>query len=316
MRHSLLIIAHPDDEVLWGGEALEDGSHWHILCLTNSKNLIRQKKFVKICKLFNATYEMYDHKEQANASFSDEVLLSVQKIIKSVVDIRPFDKILTHNPDGEYGHISHKQISSIVTQLCFKKGNLYYFDIDPSKEPFMSKNKLKAFKIYFKSFSINKVASVAYNLKIEKNNIFKKILKKIKQLVIKILNYFVCKLDSLPLSDYGHITTSCYETHTLASEYVSKTSQVSVFYNHNFNPKSATDLYLRFKHIYDRYRDRKYLITEFLPKCLGLTLSVGCHHYNRFDCYCLPNPKNTKLSILINLMKFLEVHLATPLLIF
>ena len=102
------------------------------------------------------------------------------------------------------------------------------------------------------------------------------------------------KLDSLPLSDYGHITTSCYETHTLASEYVTKTSQVSVFYNHNFNPKSATDLYLRFKHIYDRYRDRKYLITEFLPKCLGLTLSVGCHHYNRFDCYCLPNPKEYK----------------------
>lgn len=40
---------------------------------------------------------------------------------KKEIDSKDWDKIVTHNPDGEYGHIHHKKVSKYVTMILKKK---------------------------------------------------------------------------------------------------------------------------------------------------------------------------------------------------
>ena len=40
----LMIVAHPDDEILWGGMNLLIGSGWHLIVCTNKKNKVRVKE--------------------------------------------------------------------------------------------------------------------------------------------------------------------------------------------------------------------------------------------------------------------------------
>lgn len=43
----LCIVAHPDDEVLWGGANLLVESGWKVIVATNKKNPVRQAEFNK-----------------------------------------------------------------------------------------------------------------------------------------------------------------------------------------------------------------------------------------------------------------------------
>ena len=51
-------------------------------------------------------------------------------MIDYILGYKKWNKIVTHNPEGEYGHIHHKMTNQIVTKECKKKDltkNLYYF---------------------------------------------------------------------------------------------------------------------------------------------------------------------------------------------
>ena len=45
----LMIVAHPDDEMIWGGSHLLEGNYL-VVCLTNGNNNIRKKEFIKVMK--------------------------------------------------------------------------------------------------------------------------------------------------------------------------------------------------------------------------------------------------------------------------
>ena len=40
----LMVVAHPDDETLWGGAHLTEGG-WFVVCLTNGYNEVRKNEF-------------------------------------------------------------------------------------------------------------------------------------------------------------------------------------------------------------------------------------------------------------------------------
>lgn len=48
-NQKLMIVAHPDDETIWGGSHLLKG-HYIVVCLTNGDNPIRKKEFMKVMK--------------------------------------------------------------------------------------------------------------------------------------------------------------------------------------------------------------------------------------------------------------------------
>ena len=45
----LMVVAHPDDETLWGGAHLTEGG-WFVVCLTNGYNEVRKNEFYEVMK--------------------------------------------------------------------------------------------------------------------------------------------------------------------------------------------------------------------------------------------------------------------------
>lgn len=133
--NNLMIVAHPDDETLWGGKELLSGD-WAVVCITSENNKTRYDEFMSVMDYCGCKGIML--------SYPDKVLFkrdSWKKVrsqltgdISLIINYKKWNKIVTHNPDGEYGHQHHKMTSEIVTQVCKGTDNqnkydrLYYFE--------------------------------------------------------------------------------------------------------------------------------------------------------------------------------------------
>jgi len=61
----LLIVAHPDDELLWGGMNILSEPGWFVVCATNANNSVRSTEFYKSMSYANVTkFIMYDVKDE------------------------------------------------------------------------------------------------------------------------------------------------------------------------------------------------------------------------------------------------------------
>jgi LmbE family N-acetylglucosaminyl deacetylase len=126
----LLIVAHPDDEVLWGGANLLKETGWFVVCSTHANDPIRSQEFYQTMSYANVTqYEMFDvpdtYVEADDYDDEDQAMEAVDELY----DGTPFDKrlatlakqewklVLTHNADGEYGHLHHKKVHYMVRNL-------------------------------------------------------------------------------------------------------------------------------------------------------------------------------------------------------
>lgn len=123
----LMIVAHPDDETIWGGSHLLKG-HYLVVCLTNGNNEKRKKEFMRIMKETHNQGLMFDYPDKTNGQ-RDKWLHVKQKIKKDITYIlnkKAWAMVVTHNPLGEYGHIHHRLTSQIVSIEATNQ-NLYYF---------------------------------------------------------------------------------------------------------------------------------------------------------------------------------------------
>jgi LmbE family N-acetylglucosaminyl deacetylase len=125
---NLMIIAHPKDELLWGGaNILKD--NYLVVCITCGNDKTRVNEFIKVMKKTNDKYIILGYPEENNGrrdnweTSKDNITKDLDKILK----LKKWNKIVTHNPLGEYGHFHHKETSSIVTNLLTNKDKLYYF---------------------------------------------------------------------------------------------------------------------------------------------------------------------------------------------
>lgn len=116
----LMIVAHPDDEVLWGGMNLLLEPGWFVVCATNASNPVRSKEFYKTMSWCNVTkYIMYDvtdkytEKETVADTLFDNTVFEkgLQELAK-----HPWKLVLTHNEKGEYGHEHHRKVHRLVNK--------------------------------------------------------------------------------------------------------------------------------------------------------------------------------------------------------
>ena len=107
----LMIVAHPDDELIFGGaELIKYGSEYKVICLTNKSNEIRSKEFKTVMEKLNVgSWEMFD--------YEDTLYPTQQFNLEDILMSRQWEKIVTHNPIGEYGHPQHKLVFDIVLNL-------------------------------------------------------------------------------------------------------------------------------------------------------------------------------------------------------
>lgn len=123
---NLMIVAHPDDEVIFGGNDLISSKNWLVVVCSNDFSRIDSLK--RVSSYLHFDYLLLDHIDSQikNLRFHQ----SIVNIINFIVTMSSWNKIVTHNINGEYGHIqhiiTHKMVSTIVNSTG--KDNLFTFD--------------------------------------------------------------------------------------------------------------------------------------------------------------------------------------------
>lgn len=128
----LMVVAHPDDETLWGGAHLTEGG-WFVVCLTNGYNEVRKNEFYEVIKESGNVGLILKYPDLVGGKRSDWATSKPQiaKDLDLLMKYKHWGMVATHNPDGEYGHIHHKMTSRLMTECYYKNcwgNNLYYFE--------------------------------------------------------------------------------------------------------------------------------------------------------------------------------------------
>lgn len=123
----LLVVAHPDDEVLWGGANLLREPGWLVISATNRSNPGRALEFQKTMSYFNVTeYRMYDVEDIYIDEDEEGLEVATQKVnalfdnsefeqsLQQLASTKQWKVVLSHNTQGEYGHIHHKKVGQLV----------------------------------------------------------------------------------------------------------------------------------------------------------------------------------------------------------
>lgn len=137
-----MIIAHPDDDLLWGGgnmiqeikELKETGNNYFVVCLTNGSYDSRARDFDSAMNDIGAKHvilrypDLYRRHQVAWNPYTNYITQDIRR----VMNYRNWSKIVTHNPDGEYGHQHHKKTDELVTAVSHENAEhydkLYYFE--------------------------------------------------------------------------------------------------------------------------------------------------------------------------------------------
>ena len=172
LYQNLMIVAHPDDETLWGGANLFLYSYF-VVCLTNGYNERRAKDFRQILNFTNNGGIILNYPDLKDNNIRDdwsEVKNGILNDLSIILNYKNWDKIVTHGPDGTTGHIHHKKTCRLVTKIAkkFNKyNNLYYFG------KFYKKDKIPKYlpRISEKEFKIKKKEVCIY--KSVRNEIYK-----------------------------------------------------------------------------------------------------------------------------------------------
>ena len=159
---NLMIVAHPDDETLWGGANLYNDSYF-VVCLTDGFRLKRANEYRDILNFTNNSGIILNYPDDQDGIRDDwtYVRAGVRKDILTLFNYKNWDKIVTYNPEGVTGHIHHRMNYQDVydTAVSTNQTNkLYYFDRFfkkgqiPENHPRISDNdlsiKLQEIKLY------------------------------------------------------------------------------------------------------------------------------------------------------------------------
>ena len=129
----LMIVAHPDDDMLWGGAHLMEGGYY-IVVVTNRNNAKRCREFKNVLKESgnDGIILSYPDKSFGTKDSWEHNKDGIRKDLEKIINYKHWDLIVTHNKDGEYGHIHHKMTHRFVTDIYDKYSSkldtdLYFF---------------------------------------------------------------------------------------------------------------------------------------------------------------------------------------------
>lgn len=108
-----LIVAHPDDEVLWfGGLLLRHPGDWTVICCTvPRKDPERADYFHDAVAALGASGWVLPHVEP------DPSRSELPWLRSELGDLSEFDTVVTHNAVGEYGHRHHVAVNDYVLSV-------------------------------------------------------------------------------------------------------------------------------------------------------------------------------------------------------
>lgn len=111
----LMIVAHPDDETLWGGAHLQNGGYL-VVCITNGNHPTRAAEFQKVMEASGniGLILSYPDKTAGERDNWIHIRTRLQEDLEKVMTYLPWELIATHNAAGEYGHVHHQMTHQLV----------------------------------------------------------------------------------------------------------------------------------------------------------------------------------------------------------
>lgn len=110
------VVAHPDDEIIFGFPVIKQAKKI-ISCVSDVNNpkrtfnKERKRGLEEICKLIGAEFVCFDYSSKFYRLDHREMEPFVDTILNA---IKHEDTIFTHNDWGEYGHLDHQLVNTIV----------------------------------------------------------------------------------------------------------------------------------------------------------------------------------------------------------
>jgi LmbE family N-acetylglucosaminyl deacetylase len=123
---ALMVVAHPDDELIFGGEMLLDPAfQWHVVVVTGASPRarflfdqftdLRFREFEACSHALQFEGRMWNHEDfPKHFRTMDTRRMGTQ--LAQLLRERPWRRIITHNAEGEYGHVQHQQVHRSVRQ--------------------------------------------------------------------------------------------------------------------------------------------------------------------------------------------------------
>jgi len=115
MIDKLMIVAHPDDEALFGGaELLTHPDEYKVVAVDEYHNEVRRAEYISSMQLIGITDSEHWSGFKGGEDYHREKL--IYELLR-VLREREYTKIVTHNKIGEYGHPRHRALHEILSHL-------------------------------------------------------------------------------------------------------------------------------------------------------------------------------------------------------
>jgi LmbE family N-acetylglucosaminyl deacetylase len=116
MIDKLMIVSHPDDEILFGGnELITHNGEYKVVCIDYGDDPIRSKEFKKVMELAGVIEYEHLYGYKGGEDYIRRHLLDYMR--KLLIYEKDWKKIVTHNEVGEYKHPRHIALHDIVVGI-------------------------------------------------------------------------------------------------------------------------------------------------------------------------------------------------------
>jgi len=127
----IMIVAHPDDEALFGGaELLTYPEEYKVVAVDEYHNEVRRAEFISSMQFIGITDSEHWSGFKGGEDYHREKL--IYELLR-VLRERKYKKIVTHNKQGEYGHPRHRALHDVLNHL--RPELLWQFDKGSNRLP-------------------------------------------------------------------------------------------------------------------------------------------------------------------------------------